>query len=70
MASPVLVQIIGLGVASHFGMLPASCSKYSIPNFGRGFALDPKFADLELTLSNPMHQFDAADRNLRAPKPF
>jgi hypothetical protein len=66
----VLVQIIGLRVASHFGMLPSSCSKYRIPNFGRGFPLDPKFADLELILSNPMHQFSAADRKSCTSKPF
>jgi transposase len=66
----VLVQIIGQRVASHIGMLPSSCSKYSIPNFGRGFPLDPKFAGLELTLSNPMHQFNAADRNSCTSKPF
>jgi hypothetical protein len=50
------------------GTLHGLCGEYSIPNLGRGFTLDAKFADLELTLSNPMHQFNAADRNSCAPK--
>jgi hypothetical protein len=64
------VQIIGLDVVTQWGVLSGLCSENSIPNFGRSFALDTKFADLELTLSNPMHQFNAADRNSCAPKPF
>jgi hypothetical protein len=30
-----------------------------IPDFARGFAFDEKLAEFELTLSDPMRQFDA-----------
>jgi len=59
-----------IGCSTQWGVLPGLCSEDSIPNIGRGFSLDTKFADLELTLSNPMHQFNAADRNSCTSKPF
>lgn len=66
----VLVQIIGLDVVTQWGVRSGLCSEDGIPNFGRSFALDTKFADLELALSNPMHQLNAADRNSCTSKPL
>jgi hypothetical protein len=66
----VLVQFIGLDVVTQWGVLSGLCSEDSLPNFGHSFALDTKFADLELALSNPMHQLNAADRNSCTSKPL
>jgi hypothetical protein len=44
------------------------CSENCIPNFRRGFAIDAKPCEFELALPDPMHQFDACYRDLRAAK--
>jgi hypothetical protein len=36
--------------------------KHCIPNFRCGFVFDGKLAEFELTLPDPMHEFDAGDR--------
>jgi hypothetical protein len=66
----VLAQTIGLNLTRRAGTLHGLCGEYSIPNLGRSFTLDTKFADLELTLSNPMHQFNAADSKPCTKKPL
>jgi hypothetical protein len=42
--------------------LIGSHGKHCIPNFRCGFVFDAKLAEFELTLSDPMHEFDAGDR--------
>jgi hypothetical protein len=44
------------------GRQPRSSSENRVPNLGRGFVFDAKLAEFELTLPDPMHQFDAGDR--------
>jgi hypothetical protein len=39
-----------------------SRGEHRIPNLRCGFVFDAKLAQFELTLSDPMHEFDAGDR--------
>jgi hypothetical protein len=39
-----------------------SRAKHGIPNLRRGFVFDAKSTEFELTLPDPMHEFDAGDR--------
>jgi hypothetical protein len=44
------------------GAWRGSRGKHCIPNFRCGFVFDAKLAEFELTLPDPMHEFDAGDR--------
>jgi hypothetical protein len=44
------------------GTLPELLETPRIPNLRCGFVFDAKLAQFELTLSDPMHEFDAGDR--------
>jgi hypothetical protein len=61
--SMALVQTFGINATKRWGTLRGSCGENSIPNFGGSFAVDAKRADFELTLPNPVHQFNAGDGN-------
>ena len=39
-----------------------------VPDFWRGFAIDAKLAERELTFPDPMHEFNAGDGDRGAPK--
>src|ERR1700733_1244823 len=39
-----------------------SCGEDCVPNFGRGLVLDAKLSEFELTLPDPMDEFDAGNR--------
>jgi hypothetical protein len=58
-----LVQTFGINATKRWGTLRGSCGENNIPNFGRSFAVDAKLADFELSLPNPVHQFNASDGN-------
>src|ERR1700730_17811812 len=49
---------------------PRSRSEHRIPNLGSGFVFDAKLVELELTLSDPVHEFDAGDRRRGSSKPL
>ena len=44
------------------------CGENCIPDFGRGFAIDAKLSEFELTFPDPMHEFNAGDGDRGAPK--
>jgi hypothetical protein len=58
-----LVQSFGINATNRWGTLRGSYGENSIPNFERSFAFDAKLADFEPTLPNPVHQFNAGNRN-------
>ena len=55
----VLVQIAGSVEMHHIDMDTLFIEQDSIPDGGRSSILDPKNAEVELTLANAMHQLDA-----------
>jgi hypothetical protein len=52
------------------GARRGSCGENCDPNFGRGFAFDAKLAEFELTLPDPMDEFNAGDRRCGSTEMF
>src|SRR5450631_636235 len=67
-AIKALVQIMGCGGYGGWELGKESGGENRIPDFRRGFAFEAKLADFELTFPDPMHEFDAGDRDRGAPK--
>jgi hypothetical protein len=49
-------------------ILRGSCGENCIPDFGRPVVFDAKLSEFELTFPDPMHEFNAGDRDRGAPK--
>jgi hypothetical protein len=63
-----LVQTFGINATKRSGTLCGLCGENCIPDFWRGFAIDAKLSERELTFPDPMHEFNAGDGDRGAPK--
>ena len=63
-----LVQTFRNNATKRSGTLCGLCGEYCVPDFWRGFAIDAKLAERELTFPDPMHEFNAGDGDRGAPK--
>jgi hypothetical protein len=65
-----LVQILGVSAKWRFGARGRSGGEDGEPNLWCGFAIHSKLAQCELPFPDPMHEFDARDRDRRSSKSF
>jgi len=63
-----VVQTFATGATKCSGTLCGLCGENCIPDFWRGFAIDAKLSERELTFPDPMHEFNAGDGDRGAPK--
>jgi len=63
-----VVQTFATDAAKCSGTLCGLCGENCIPDFWRGFAIDAKLSERELTFPDPMHEFNAGDGDRGAPK--
>ena len=63
-----VVQTFATDAAKRSGTLCGLCGENCIPNSWRGFAIDAKLSEFELTFPDPMHEFNAGDGDRGAPK--
>jgi hypothetical protein len=62
------VQTFGINATKRSGALRGSCGENCIPDFGCPVVFDAKLSEFELTFPDPMHEFNAGDRDRGAPK--
>jgi len=62
------VQTFATDAANRSGILCGLCGENCIPDSWRGFAIDAKLSEFELTFPDPMHEFNAGDGDRGAPK--
>ena len=63
-----VVQTFATDAAKRSGILCGLCGENCIPDSWRGFAIDAKLSEFELTFPNPMHEFNAGDGDRGASK--
>ena len=66
--SKAVVQTLATDAAKCSGTLCGLCGENCIPDAWRGFAIDAKLSEFELTFPDPMHEFNARDGDRGAPK--
>ena len=63
-----VVQTFATDAAKRSGTLCGLCGENCIPNSWRGFAINAKLSEFELTFPDPMHDFNAGYGDRDAPK--
>src|SRR5271165_4026778 len=63
-----VVQTFATDAAKRSATLCGLCGENCIPDSWRGFAIDAKLSEFELTFPNPMHEFNAGDGDRGASK--
>jgi len=63
-----VVQAFATDAAKRSGTLGGLCGENCIPDSWRGFPIDAKLSQFELTFPYPMHEFNAGDGDRGAPK--
>jgi hypothetical protein len=66
----VVVQIFQEKTTKGQHLRPRSCREHFIPEFGRPVIFDAKPSEIELTFSDPMHEFDASDGDRGVSEPL
>jgi len=68
LAKRAVVQTFATDAAKRSATLCGLCGENCIPDSWRGFAIDAKLSEFELTFPNPMHEFNAGDGDRGASK--